>query len=515
MALCIIIVWSFIFHAFAFDNVSTLPVSVSLAGGCDVPMFGPFSGSLSHKKDDIEEYHASMKVEDFIAEATFKNPYSTTKGKWDYGFLFRYSKGTFHAIRVTSDGKWTHDVVFHGEWDYLKGGNVSGLQTGADQKNHLRIIVIGDNGWFYVNGLFVASLDTSGLTRKGDIAAATGMYTNYGIEGKTTDFEDFTIWSLDVPTSGPSSRRLKSKGLDYLFHIKGYQAKVDVKDFIAEATFKNPDPSTEGRWDYGFLFRYFEGTFHAIRVTSDGKWTHDVVTDGEWDYFKGGSVSGLQTGANQKNHLRIIVIGDNGSFYVNGQLVTELDTSGLTQKGDIAAATGIYSFYSIGDFDFEDFTIWSLDGCPELPRLGDIDNDGTIDDRDNCYNPDCNIVNSRGCPKDSDGDGVNDCDDECPSRCTKVDSNGCPLDSDGDGVNDCDDKCPSECTKVDSNGCPLDSDGDGVNDCDDECPHKVGPPDKDGCPGICLGTGVLVVLVIIGGAFVGMRRTGSKRGRDI
>jgi hypothetical protein len=35
---------------------------------------------------------------------------------------------------------------------------------------------------------------------------------------------------------------------------------------------------------------------------------------------------------------------------------------------------------------------------------------------------------------------------------------------------------------VDSTGCPRDSDNDGVNDCDDDCLHEPGDPSNRGCP---------------------------------
>jgi len=38
---------------------------------------------------------------------------------------------------------------------------------------------------------------------------------------------------------------------------------------------------------------------------------------------------------------------------------------------------------------------------------------------------------------------------------------------------------------VDSNGCPRDSDGDDLNDCEDNCPYNYGPAsnnDNDGVP---------------------------------
>lgn len=78
---------------------------------------------------------------------------------------------------------------------------------------------------------------------------------------------------------------------------------------------------------------------------------------------------------------------------------------------------------------------------------------------------------------DSDGDGVPDSRDRCPSTPvgTKVDEYGCELDSDGDGVVDSKDRCPNTPAgvSVNANGCPMDSDGDGVSDDRDQCPKTV------------------------------------------
>jgi OOP family OmpA-OmpF porin len=67
-------------------------------------------------------------------------------------------------------------------------------------------------------------------------------------------------------------------------------------------------------------------------------------------------------------------------------------------------------------------------------------------------------VDSKGCPQDSDGDGVADSADKCPNtpRGTKVGSDGCPADSDGDGVTDDKDRCPDtpRGASVDAQGCP-------------------------------------------------------------
>ena len=65
--------------------------------------------------------------------------------------------------------------------------------------------------------------------------------------------------------------------------------------------------------------------------------------------------------------------------------------------------------------------------------------------------------------------------------------NGCPYekeesnDSDGDGIVDEIDRCPSEYGPVENNGCP-DSDGDGIADIDDRCPNVIGFKSNQGCP---------------------------------
>ena len=67
-----------------------------------------------------------------------------------------------------------------------------------------------------------------------------------------------------------------------------------------------------------------------------------------------------------------------------------------------------------------------------------------------------------------------------------VDEKGCPKDSDGDGVPDYLDECPDTPEKaigfVDAKGCELDSDGDGVADYKDECPLVPGIKENKGCP---------------------------------
>ncbi|MFK8030556.1 MAG: OmpA family protein [Gammaproteobacteria bacterium] len=89
---------------------------------------------------------------------------------------------------------------------------------------------------------------------------------------------------------------------------------------------------------------------------------------------------------------------------------------------------------------------------------------------------------------DSDGDGVSNRADQCPSSnaSASVDARGCEFDSDGDGVVDHHDECPDSTTGVAANirGCAHDSDGDQVVDFRDACPNtdKGVNVDATGCP---------------------------------
>jgi OOP family OmpA-OmpF porin len=128
----------------------------------------------------------------------------------------------------------------------------------------------------------------------------------------------------------------------------------------------------------------------------------------------------------------------------------------------------------------------SKDACPTVAGLEefmgcpDTDKDGIEDSKDGCPNV-FGPAETNGCP-DSDGDTVLDKDDKCPDTAGLVALMGCP-DADGDGVADADDKCPNEAGPVSRQGCPVkDRDNDGVEDDMDKCPDVAGIAELQGCP---------------------------------
>lgn len=121
----------------------------------------------------------------------------------------------------------------------------------------------------------------------------------------------------------------------------------------------------------------------------------------------------------------------------------------------------------------------------------DTDGDGVVDEFDICwenYDPDQKNTNGNGlpdaCNDNDDGDGNLDVNDRCPGR---IDSN---LDSDGDGIDNACDNCPTMVavspTDADDddgdglgNQCDPDDDADGVDDSIDNCPGHYNPSQSD------------------------------------
>lgn len=127
-----------------------------------------------------------------------------------------------------------------------------------------------------------------------------------------------------------------------------------------------------------------------------------------------------------------------------------------------------------------------LAGSPLHAEITDEDNDGVPDTLDKCPG------SAAMPPVSSDFTYKYAVTQERLSRGSKVwpvDEHGCEADSDGDGVFDSQDYCPSDSTQaiamgVAENGCPKHSDFDGTPDYRDHCPGtpKGIATDRHGCP---------------------------------
>ena len=207
----------------------------------------------------------------------------------------------------------------------------------------------------------------------------------------------------------------------------------------------------------------------------------------------------------------IVIVPDGGKARVSendgGFQIENLGDTSITIEiagNSETLGSGETEVYTDSD---DDGVIDELDNCPNDPNKTDpgicgcgtpdidSDDDGTMDCNDGCpSDPDKTEPGVCGCgvaDTDSDGDGTPDCKDNCPDDPGKTDPGICgcrtpDIDSDGDGTMDCNDGCPSDPDKTEPGVCgcgvaDTDSDGDGTPDCKDNCPED---PDKTE-PGIC------------------------------
>ena len=159
----------------------------------------------------------------------------------------------------------------------------------------------------------------------------------------------------------------------------------------------------------------------------------------------------------------------------------------LTWSGTFTLEPGIYERIYFAEFQ------GALTFGPGCEAGTDTDGDGVDDCDDGCpEDPFKSAPGDCGCgveDLDSDKDGVADCNDGCPTDPTKTSPGDCGCnasDADGDGVDDCVDNCPDDPNKTDPGDCgcgneDTDTDGDGTADCVDNCPDD---PDKTE-PGFC------------------------------
>ncbi len=328
--------------------------------GNETADFGPINGELRHDPDsgNIKTERAGVSMSDMVVEATFVNPYSAASNDWDYGFLIRNSgtsESSYQSIYfvVTSRGNW------RAAWrkgasslgQEIASGRIRNLNTGADGRNHLQVIAIGERGWFFVNNEFVSAVDLSEITGTGAVAVITGYYEGNAMAGAVTRFEDFQGNRL-THSYGPASGVIQD---DHPVFVGYNDSGLWERNLVAEAEFINPSGSN---WFYGFIIRSPQsGRLEIIGLTDKRWWFHQTSNVGDDEYTE--LDDGLLSSGNfrNSNHLLLIAIEETGLFFVNRQLIARLDLSHNLDYGDINAVAGFFN--GSGEFDFQNFNVWT------------------------------------------------------------------------------------------------------------------------------------------------------------
>lgn len=179
-------------------NIPTLPTVTPTPDA----IYTSEKGELRHDGEGgVEWKMAGSLAKNFIAEATFINPYSANEHKWDINIFFRRAKGNLYRIGISSENNWSFGVELP-EWKPIKSDTVFdksrfNFKTDKGESNVLRIIVYETTGCFYLNDKFVSELDLSDLNQIGDIGIAIGSYSNSEQKGAITSYENFSIYKIN------------------------------------------------------------------------------------------------------------------------------------------------------------------------------------------------------------------------------------------------------------------------------------------------------------------------------
>ncbi len=309
---------------------------------------------------------------------------------------------------------------------------------------------------------------------------------------------------LLVPASYGQDDEIRPKALGVSFYLNDFLSAQRIRNSSLSQVFSDKGFAKLREMSPGLAITYFKGIRKHVDIAASigGAFLRYPMPNKS---FSGNS---LLLEANAAVNLKMttekywvqpyIILGVGGHKYRSyygafmplglGLKVNILDEAHLfitsTYRVPVTTETANYHFqHSIG--------IAGRLGKKKEPKIieppkppPDTDGDGIIDSLDKCPTVP-GLAKYEGCPiPDTDKDGINDEEDKCPTVPGLARYQGCPIpDTDKDGINDEEDKCPTVPGLARYQGCPIpDTDGDGVNDEEDRCVTIPGPKENFGCP---------------------------------
>jgi len=354
-------IWEVTYAPFAPTPTAT-PTPISTGTG-----FGPTDGTIVHDPNDgfIPAFDSATSLTNVVVEANLDTPFAFTARRWSSGFLLRQSgPNALHSVVIDSGGMWSHNIrtgTFESSTQ-LQVQFSRHIATARDTTNHVRVVVLDEKGWLFINGNYVGELDMSGHLQAGTVKVIGSWFKGDEIPGQSTSFRGFTVRPLERAVDSVDGKIAHDPDSG---NIQSYSGNVELKDAVIQVRFFNPYAVSEGPWSSGIGLRNSTySAFHAILIHSDGLWYHRLRTgSSEGQKLVQERVSDdISTSPAGSNQLRIIALGDDGWLFINGSYIEKLDLSGWDKKGEVYAVGSYFSGHGIAGKStrFQDFTVWSV-----------------------------------------------------------------------------------------------------------------------------------------------------------
>ncbi len=166
-------------------------------------VFGPTSGTLDHKTDGTPTCaETDLAFHNFIASARIFNPYSAAQHPWDHGITFsNEGDDTYYSLVMRSSGDYA--LKLSGSAFYVETNNSTDLLDLSRPGDNLIKLYINNNvAYLYFNDFYADTLDLRQVNlgqttaRNHRPMLCANLDDGSALEGATTRYEDFTVWSL-------------------------------------------------------------------------------------------------------------------------------------------------------------------------------------------------------------------------------------------------------------------------------------------------------------------------------
>jgi hypothetical protein len=150
-----------------------------------------------------ESRRTSVSPRNFIAEAQFFNPTDSSTHAWDIGFFFRHTGGdNQYRLVVVSDKQWSLSNAVgstadgHADLKTVTQGTVTNLNVSKDGTNQIELVVNDRVAYFFLNGMYVSTLDVSERNTAGPIYVGSGFTDRTLFPGCSTPYKNFIVRAL-------------------------------------------------------------------------------------------------------------------------------------------------------------------------------------------------------------------------------------------------------------------------------------------------------------------------------